>query len=111
MANGKNQLILDHRRGEAEKWQNERELLSRKTSELQSKIEELESKSGGSRFRDNASPKSLNSNECKDCKYLRRILAREGKIKEQEIFELQPDFNNIRKGYQSPEDSPSQAVL
>ncbi len=111
MANEKNQLILDHRRGEGEKWQNEREFLRRKTSELQSKIEDLESKTGGSHFRDNASPTSLSSHDCKDCKYLRRILAREGKIKEREIFEQQQDFNNIGKGSQSPEDSQSQAVL
>jgi hypothetical protein len=54
---------------------------------------------------------NLNSHDCKDCKYLRRILAREGKAKERESFALQKDLNNIGKGYQSAEEYHSQAVL
>jgi hypothetical protein len=107
----KNQPFLDSSRAEAESWQKEREVLREKTLELQLKVETLESKSRETHCSDKVFVTNDNIHDCIDCKYLRRIIAREGKIKELEISALQQELNKKQKNIQNLEKSPLPVVL
>jgi hypothetical protein len=105
------QPIFDSSRAEAESWQKEREVLIGKTLELQLKVEALQNKSGEIHRSDKVLVTNDNSHDCIDCKYLRRIIAREGKIKELEISALQKELNKKQRSIQSLEKSPLPVVL
>jgi len=89
------------RSAEIESWQRDKESFVSQVSQLNLCVENLETTLTEIAHSSHKDPTTEQLHDCKDCKYLRRVIAKEGRIKELEISGLRHDIQFLEEKHQS----------